>query len=43
MPGGIEAICNDASAAKTRSYVLHSVEHCTRLIFRARQFFKESS
>ncbi len=31
MPVGIARICNDARAAKTRFYVLHSVEHCTRL------------
>ncbi len=29
MPSGIARICNDARAAKARSYVLHSVEHCT--------------
>ena len=31
MPSGIARICNDARAAKARFYVLHSVEHCTRL------------
>ena len=31
MPSGIARICNDARAAKTRFYVLHSVKHYTRV------------
>ena len=30
-PSAACKVCNDARAAKTRFYVLHSVEHCTRM------------
>jgi hypothetical protein len=35
IPGGIARIRNDARAAKTRFYVLISVEHCTGAVFDA--------